>query len=146
MKKEWQENSVFDKHADWTWDFYRYHVVRKTIFGWIGSTKNVNRGVNRRDFWRIIQITMEEWSEIQHIGCDSNEHDWLLDLLSENSCYTLEWGIIKIDNGEMSIYGIQWKHSLLSSQCWNLKLISFYVFQNGLRWNCKHHSLSFSGQ
>ena len=53
---------------------------------------------------------MEEWSEIQHIGCDSNEHDWLLDLLSENSCYTLEWGIIKIENGEMSIYGIQWKY------------------------------------
>ena len=40
MLKEWQENSVFDKHADWTWDFYRYHGVRKTILGWIGITKN----------------------------------------------------------------------------------------------------------
>ena len=89
---------------------------------------------------------MEEWNEIQHIGCDSNEHDWLYDLLSENSCYTLEWGIIKKENGEMSIYGKQWKYSLLSSQCWNLKLISFYMFPLGLRWYYKHHSQSFSVQ
>ena len=130
MKKEWQQSNVFDKHADWTWDFYRYHAVRKTILGWIGSTKTVNHSVDRRDIWRIMQITMEEWNEIQHIGYDSNEHYWLLDLLSENSCYTLEWGIIKKENGEMSIYGKQWKYSLLSSQCWNLKLISFYVFSN----------------
>ena len=80
-----------------------------------------------------MQITMEEWNEIQHIGCDSNDHDWLLDLLGENSCYTLEWGIIKIENGEMSIYGKQWKHSLWINQCWNLKLISFYMFLLGLR-------------
>ena len=44
-----------------------------------------------------MQITMEEWNEIQHIGCDSNEQDWLLDLLSENSCYTLEWRITKLE-------------------------------------------------
>ena len=121
MKKEWQQNNVFDKHADWTWDFYQYYAVRETILGWIGSTNTVNHRVDKRDIWRIMQITMEEWNEIQHIGCDSNEHDWLLNLLSENSCYTLEWGIIKIENGEISIYGIQWKHSLWSNQCWNLK-------------------------
>ena len=46
-----------------------------------------------------MQITMEEWNEIQHIGCDSNEQDWLLDLLSENSCYTLEWRITKLEIG-----------------------------------------------
>ena len=77
--------------------------------------------MDRRDIWRIMQITMEEWNEIQHIGCDSNEHDWLLDLLSENSCYTLEWGIIKIENGEISIYEKQWKHSLnqINVGIWN---------------------------
>ena len=32
-KKEWQQSNVFDKHADWTWDFYRYHGVRETILG-----------------------------------------------------------------------------------------------------------------
>ena len=64
---------------------------------------------------------MEEWNEIQHIGYDSNEHDWLVDLLSENSCYTLEWGIIKIENGEISIYGKQWKYSLnqINVGIWN---------------------------
>ena len=60
MKKEWQENNMFDKHADWTWDFNGYHAVRKTILGWIGSTKTVDHCVDRRDNWRIMQITMEE--------------------------------------------------------------------------------------
>ena len=40
MKKEWQQSNVFDNCADWTWDFNGYHAVRKTILGWIGSTKN----------------------------------------------------------------------------------------------------------
>ena len=39
MLKEWQENSVFDNCAEWTWEFYRYYAVRKTILGFIGSTK-----------------------------------------------------------------------------------------------------------
>ena len=133
MKKEWQQSNVFDKHAEWTWDFYRYHAVRKTILGWIGSTKTVDHSVDRRDIWRIMQITMEEWNEIQHTGYDSNEHYWLLNLLSENSCYTLEWGIIKKENGEMSIYGKHWKHSLdqVNVGIWNDIIV--YVFQIGLR-------------
>ena len=60
----------------------------------------MNHRADSRDFCRIMQITMEEWNEIQHIGCDSNEHDWLLDLLSENNTMKVLIG---------------------SSQCWNLK-------------------------
>ena len=146
MKKEWQQNSVFDKHADWTWDVYQYHGVRKTILGWIGSTKTVNHRVDRRDIWKILHITMEEWNEIQHIGCDSNKQDWLYDLLSKNGCYTLEWGIIKIGKWRDEYLWKTMEALIGSNQCWNLKMISFYVFQNGLRWYYKHHSLSFSVQ
>ena len=88
----------------------------------ISCCKWNNTWMNRKykKLWIVVWIgeifeglCKSQWkNEIQHIGCDSNKHDWLLNLLSENSCYTLEWGIIKIENGEMSIYEKQWKHSL----------------------------------
>ena len=40
---------------------------------------------------------MEEWNEIQYTGRDSNDQDQLLDLLSDNSCYSLDKGTIIIE-------------------------------------------------
>ena len=66
----------------------------------ISCCKENNTWMNRKykKLWIMVWIgeifeglCKSQWkNEIQHIECDSNEHDWLLDLLSENSCYTLD--------------------------------------------------------
>ena len=50
--------------------------------------------------------------------------------IEENSCYSLEWGIIKIENGEMSIYGKHWKHSLdqVNVGNWNWYYSMYFIY------------------